>query len=575
MEMLPEASSAPAEAAPSVPAEQSAPEGVKHSFEEVVLCGERVKLWKPTGAVSDTTLLLDLGEGTFLAMVKELKGLTQVKAGRVMKEKEALDFCKKNGIKVITCRWVTASKPEADEGVRARIVVKDFAKGKQTVRQEGISSPTPSIESLRILLGAASGEMSEVDYNPDVQTEVRAGVTEEHAATEVPPVPSGSPIVVEDIPKENEEPETPVPAPVPASSAVTSKPKVKAMPRRTTGKRTAVKGKAVAVKKMPRPAVKAVKQETSESGKHARQKDAMAYFKRQRQEEESRPAEIIAVERSGHGREIHRKVFNPASGKREVMNITVGDRSTEGGNTKKFITSFKGFSRRAVDELRCGHCGEVGHIISMCPQMSRRVSLTQSAVVLTPRTGLYETATPSEIEVPDTITPEDSISTVAGLTAESLRAHNRRLRGHSWDAPTPPPVASGETTEVKSGAAVAKGPKGRPPNEPRPPNFPPPGWKPPQAMPPPPPPIPINTTSKGEANAYWGSPSTSSSPTTGQSPSMEGTPRKGASVAPSTPPKSNAGKGSSPAVSPAKSSPVAEVPQPKLRTGPGGTLEVG
>eukprot|EP00435_Cladocopium_sp_Y103_P002532 s6253_g1.t1 len=100
--MLPEASSAPAEAAPSVAAEQSAPEvaqedvatdfeatdhrepmdismidvcqcseqirigcltspdlmfqerlsvesisfsGVKHSFEEVVLCGERVKLW--------------------------------------------------------------------------------------------------------------------------------------------------------------------------------------------------------------------------------------------------------------------------------------------------------------------------------------------------------------------------------------------------------------------------------------------------------------------------------------------------------------------------------------------------
>eukprot|EP00435_Cladocopium_sp_Y103_P042348 s2111_g11.t1 len=137
MEELPEASSAPAEAAPSAVAEQSAPEvaqedvamdfeatdhrlpmdismidvcqcseqirigcltspdllfqerlsvesisfsGVQHSFEEVVLCGERVKLWKPTGAVSDTTLEELDPQGTFLAMVKELKGLTQ--AGR-------------------------------------------------------------------------------------------------------------------------------------------------------------------------------------------------------------------------------------------------------------------------------------------------------------------------------------------------------------------------------------------------------------------------------------------------------------------------------------------------------------
>ena len=73
-----------------------------------------------------------------------------MKAGRVMKEKEALQFCKNHNIKVISCRWVTNSKPEADEGVRARIVVKDFARGRKTARQEGISSPTPSIESLRL-----------------------------------------------------------------------------------------------------------------------------------------------------------------------------------------------------------------------------------------------------------------------------------------------------------------------------------------------------------------------------------------------------------------------------------------
>jgi diketogulonate reductase-like aldo/keto reductase len=78
-------------------------------------------------------------------MVKELKGLTQVKAGRIMKEKEALQFCKKHNIKVISCRWVRNRKPEADEGVRARIIVKDFARGQKTVRQEGLFFPTPSI----------------------------------------------------------------------------------------------------------------------------------------------------------------------------------------------------------------------------------------------------------------------------------------------------------------------------------------------------------------------------------------------------------------------------------------------
>eukprot|EP00435_Cladocopium_sp_Y103_P004334 s5210_g1.t1 len=335
-------------------------------------------------------------------------------------------------------------------------------------------------------------EMTEVDYNPDVQTEV-------------PPVPAGTPIVVEETPKETEEPETPVPA---ASSV---KPKVKAMPKKTIGKRKtiAAKAKAVAVKKMPRPASKRVKQEVSESGKHvrgtfhirqaeknrkrrlawkSRQRDAMAYFEKRRKEEESRPAESISVERTGQGRVVRRKTFNPASGKRETMQITVGD-----GNTK-MNTAFKGFSQKPVSQLRCGHCEEFGHIISMCPMMARRVSLTQGAVVLTPRTGTYETPTAaSEAGVEDNIRPDDSISTVAAnLTAESLRAHNRRLRGHAWDA-LPPKFSSGQSTEVKSAAAIAKGPK---PAEPRPPSYPPPGWKPSQAMPavppapPTPPPIP-------------------------------------------------------------------------------------
>ena len=119
--------------------------GGAHDSEVVELCGSKVRLWKPTGAVSDTTLEEQDPQGTFLAMVKELKGLTHMKAGRIMKEKEALQFCKKHNIKVISCRWVRNRKPEADEGVRARIIVKDFARGQKTVRQEGLFFPTPSI----------------------------------------------------------------------------------------------------------------------------------------------------------------------------------------------------------------------------------------------------------------------------------------------------------------------------------------------------------------------------------------------------------------------------------------------
>ena len=59
-------------------------------------------------------------------------------------------------MKPITCRWVTNEKPESDEGVRARIVVKDIAQDSATARSLAISSPTPSVE-LRMVLGAASG----------------------------------------------------------------------------------------------------------------------------------------------------------------------------------------------------------------------------------------------------------------------------------------------------------------------------------------------------------------------------------------------------------------------------------
>ena len=79
--------------------------------------------------------------------------MTAVKAGVILNEKQKDDFCKRHGVKPIACRWVTNEKPESEEGVRARVVVKDIARGSATARSLAISSPTPSVESLRMVLG--------------------------------------------------------------------------------------------------------------------------------------------------------------------------------------------------------------------------------------------------------------------------------------------------------------------------------------------------------------------------------------------------------------------------------------
>eukprot|EP00435_Cladocopium_sp_Y103_P009414 s2423_g2.t1 len=103
-----------------------------------------------------------------------------------------------------------------------------------------------------------AGDMTEVNYDPDIQSEVpevRAVVTEERTEVEVPPVPSGTPIVI-DTP--GEEPETPVIATASdsASKTVKSTPKVKAMPRKTINKRAAAKGKPEKAAAKGKPAVK-------------------------------------------------------------------------------------------------------------------------------------------------------------------------------------------------------------------------------------------------------------------------------------------------------------------------------
>ena len=127
--------------------ESIAYDGSKGECKVIDFCGSRVKLWKPSHVISDTTLGELDPEGTFKAMQKECDGLTAVKAGVILSEQKKEEFCKLHGVKPIACRWVTNEKPESDEGVRARIVVKDIARGSATARSLAISSPTPSVES--------------------------------------------------------------------------------------------------------------------------------------------------------------------------------------------------------------------------------------------------------------------------------------------------------------------------------------------------------------------------------------------------------------------------------------------
>ena len=74
-------------------------------------------------------------------LAKEIRGLTALGAGQVLAENVA----RESGQRIIGTRWVTNEKEEAQEGVRARIVAKDFASG-QSARSMGISSSTPNAQ---------------------------------------------------------------------------------------------------------------------------------------------------------------------------------------------------------------------------------------------------------------------------------------------------------------------------------------------------------------------------------------------------------------------------------------------
>ena len=87
--------------------------------------------------MSDVTLRDLPAEGTFLAMQKEIRGLTAVGAGQVLAASASLA---QGGL--------PTRKRKLRKVWRARIVAKDFARWTVCQKYEGISSPTPSIEAL-------------------------------------------------------------------------------------------------------------------------------------------------------------------------------------------------------------------------------------------------------------------------------------------------------------------------------------------------------------------------------------------------------------------------------------------
>lgn len=208
-----------------------------------------------------------------------------------------------------------------------------------------------------------------------------------------------------------------------------------------------------------------------------RRREALEFFSAKRKAEEQAPAAMYEIHRGARvsgQRKIVKRMYNRTLNRNEEIPVNPKSFTDESG---PFVKSFTGFSNKNPKGLKCGHCGQRGHLISSCPGIERRVSLTQNRVTLTPR-GQHN---PDSEVAADGISPHDSVSQV-GLTAESLRLHNRRIHGHGWDVtapktrrkaqqwqrvgpwgPGPPPPATRKREArqvfVGSDAAVVAGPK--------------------------------------------------------------------------------------------------------------------
>ena len=94
---------------------------------------EKLRLWVPESAIDDTSLKELPGEATLKGMQLEMSNLSDKGCGDVYSSGLS------KTCRIIPSRWVTADKGSGV--VRARIVLKDVAKGSDSAKALGISSP--------------------------------------------------------------------------------------------------------------------------------------------------------------------------------------------------------------------------------------------------------------------------------------------------------------------------------------------------------------------------------------------------------------------------------------------------
>lgn len=131
--------------------------GDETKFKTEELGGIKVRVWRPTSAIDDTTCGSLDPDLTWQGMVQETCHLEECGTGTAISAVELEELKRAKGnVRCISCRWVTTQKGDA---VRSRMVAKDIAgsnTGLNSAKQLGFSSPTPSCESVMILLGMAA-----------------------------------------------------------------------------------------------------------------------------------------------------------------------------------------------------------------------------------------------------------------------------------------------------------------------------------------------------------------------------------------------------------------------------------
>ena len=127
---------------------------VEHGHQEVALGQGKALVWRPTEAIDDSTLAQVDTEQCFDGMCEEVNNMESCGAGVLLNASQVQELKQAHpSARIIQARWVVARK--SDVKVRARIVAKDIKKH-QTARQLGYSSPTPSVESLHVILAHAA-----------------------------------------------------------------------------------------------------------------------------------------------------------------------------------------------------------------------------------------------------------------------------------------------------------------------------------------------------------------------------------------------------------------------------------